>query len=126
MNPTRYVIDDSDRVRPHIRLCHRLLAEALVNGYGTVELVSPPGEMPGARAGVDGAWKPLMAFPSAVHDSLIGYLKEMADLPPGSQVGTCTIQVRLADVDASITVSARRNDQGLEELTLHFPEAKAG
>ena len=62
MNASRHVIDDTESIRPHVRLCHRILADALAGGYGLVELASPDGEMPIVRAQVGGSWKPLMAF----------------------------------------------------------------
>ena len=123
MTASRHAIDDTAMIRPHIRLCHRLLAEALVAGYGSVELTSPQGEMPVARAQVDDALKPLMAFPPAVFEMMIAYLKEMAGLPPEQQDASGTIQVRFAGSDASIGLRTRRSGQGAEELVLHFPAA---
>ena len=120
MSATPQVIDDSAMVPPHIRLVHQILADALRRGYEMVELVRPVGEMPVLRAQIDGAWQSLMAFPLPVFDSMIAHLKAMAAVAPGSQEGNGTIEVRMAAVEASIVLSVRRNDQGLEELTLHF------
>ena len=52
---------------------------------------------------------------------LVGYLKEMAAVTPDREGTHGTILVRLAGTHASITVTARRSDQGLEELVLRFP-----
>ena len=118
MGVSRHVIDDTELIQPHVRLCHRILADALASGYGLVEFVSPHGEMPIARAQVEGGWKPLMAFPPQVFGMLVGYLKQMAAVAPE---GEDTILVQLAGTHASITMNARRSDRGLEELVLRFP-----
>jgi hypothetical protein len=110
-------------VRPHIRLCHQILAEALKAGYRDLELVSTAGEMPTVRTKLDGDWKSLMAFPQPVYDSIIGYLEEMADIPRDEPAGKGTIHVQLGNADASISATARQNSQGLRELVLHFPKA---
>lgn len=121
MGVSRHVIDDTELIQPHVRLCHRILADALASGYGLVEFVSSHGEMPIARAQVGGGWKPLMAFPPPVFEMLVGYLKQMVAVAPEGEGTHDTILVQWAGTHASITMNARRGDQGLEELVLRFP-----
>jgi hypothetical protein len=116
----QYEIDDTDRVPPHVRLCHVILREGLGAGFTAVELTTPPGAMPIARAMSEGSWKPLMAFPPPVYDQLVQRFKHMAGIAPHLDDTEGTILVRLAGRDATITLHAR-NDQGSEELVLYFP-----
>jgi len=122
MNDTvRYAIDDTDRIRPHMRLCHRILSEGLTAGFPIVELSTPPDGMPTARAQVGDALQPFMAFPPPVYAMLVEYLKQMAGVPQESSDATGTILVRLGERDASVGLSARRDEKGEDELVLHFP-----
>jgi hypothetical protein len=62
MNPSiRHTIDDTEQIRPHMRLCHRMLSEALAAGFTAIELATVPGGTPAARALSEGSWKPFMA-----------------------------------------------------------------
>jgi hypothetical protein len=122
----RYEIDDTERNRPHVRLCHRILSEALAAGFTVVELATPPGAIPTARAQIDGSWKPLMAFPPAVFSMLVEYLRHMASVAPDQRHADGTILVRAAGRDASVTLSVRRNDQGADDLVLSFPTSPVG
>ena len=122
--PLRHDIDDTDQIRPHVRLCHLVLREALAAGFTAVELAAPPGAPPTARAQSGGAWKWFMAFPAGVYGSLVAHLKDMAGIPPEQREGQGTILVRLAGQDAAITLRARCNEQGVDELVLTLP-AKA-
>jgi hypothetical protein len=117
----RYEIDDTERIQPHVRLCHRILSEALAAGFTAVELAAPPGAGPTARAQSDGSWKPFMAFPAAVYGMLVEHLKHMAGMAPEQRDGDGTFLVQSAGRDAAVNLSARRNDQGFDELVLHFP-----
>jgi hypothetical protein len=115
MNATsRYDIDDTDRIRPHVRLCHDLLRKRLRSGFTAVELAVPAEALPTARGRMQTDWKPRMTFPVAVYDRLVAHFKQMA----GSGG---TILVRLAGRDASITLVVRPNDQGSEDLVLGVP-----
>jgi hypothetical protein len=121
----RYAIDDTDQIRPHMRLCHRLLSEGLTAGFSIVELATPPDGMPTARAQVGDALQPLMAFPPPVYAMLVEYLKQMAGVPQESSDASGTILVRLGGRDASVGFSARRDERGQDELALHFPTEAA-
>ena len=123
---TRHEIEDTERSRPHVRLCHRLLREALASGCTTVALGRPPEGMPTARAERGGSWTPLMEFPPAVYGQLVDYFKHMAGVTPGQHRAHGTILVRATGRDASIALSARQNDQGVDELVLRFPTASTG
>jgi len=111
---TRYDIDDTDRVPPHVRLCHKILRDGLSAGFTAVELAQPSGSFPTARARLKAEWKPFMTFPVAVYTSLVERFKEMAG-------PNATIPVRLAGRDASVTLNVQRNEQGSEDLVLGFP-----
>lgn len=117
----RFDIDDTDQVRPHVRLCHLMLSEALAAGFTVVELATRPGAEPTARTQVDGSWQPFMAFPPAVYSMLLNYFKHMAGVAPEQQDAEGMILVRLAGRDASVNLRIRRNEQGVVELVLHFP-----
>ena len=110
----RYEINDTDRIRPHIRLCHLILSEALASGFTAVELAATSGSPQQARAQIEGAWKPFMAFPVSVYDALVEHFKQMAGADG-------TILVQLAGRDASVTLRVRRNAQGSDDLVLSFP-----
>ena len=118
---TRYEIDDTERIRPHVRLCHRILSEALASGFSAVKLAALPEGMPTARAESEGSWKPFMAFPPAVYGLLVEHFKHMGGVAPEQGDGDGTILVRAAGRDASINLTARRHRQGADELVLHFP-----
>jgi hypothetical protein len=120
--PLRYEIDDTDQVRPHVRLCHRILSESLAAGFTAVELATPLGGMPTARAQQAGSWKSFMAFPPAAYRQLIEHFKQMASIAPQEPNGESTSLVRVAGRDASVRVQARRNEAGSDELVLHFPQ----
>jgi hypothetical protein len=122
---TRYQIDDTERNRPHIRLCHRMLSHGLITGLTAVELTAPAGTMPTARARHDGSWKALMAFPPAVYALLVEYFKHMAGLAPEQGDAAGTILVQLAGRHGAIGLRARRNERGVDELILHFPNVPA-
>jgi hypothetical protein len=126
MNTTRHEIDDTERARPHVRLCHRVLSEALASGFSAVELTTPPGGTPTAHAESGGSWAEFMAFPPAVSELLIEYFKHMAGVPPEQHDADGTILVRAAGRDATIELRTRRNLQGIDELVLRFPARSGG
>jgi hypothetical protein len=118
----RYDIDDDVKAgRPHIRLCHLILRESMVAGLTAVEVTTPPGGLPTARALRDDSWTAFMAFPVQVYGMLVPHFKHMAGVAPDQSDAEGTILVRLAGRDASIDLRVRRTDQGLDELVLGFP-----
>jgi hypothetical protein len=117
----RFKIDDTEQVRPHIRLCHRILSEGLAAGFTIIELTAAPGTAPAARAQHEGTWKSFMAFPPPVYGQLIEYFKQMAGVASDAPSTDGTILVQAAGRDAAVALRSRRNDQGVEELILHFP-----
>jgi hypothetical protein len=122
MNPSiRHTIDDTEQIRPHMRLCHRMLSEALAAGFTAIELATVPGGTPTARALSEGSWKPFMAFPPAVYQQLVDHFKQMAGVASAQRAATGTILVRSNGRDASVELEARRNDEYIDELVLHFP-----
>lgn len=121
---TRHNIDDTDQIRPHMRLCHRMLSEGLTAGYTAVELATDPGGAATARAQTGGSWKSYMAFPSPVYQQLVVYFKQMAGLASDEPATAGTILVRYSGRDASIKLEARRSDQGADELLLLFPAGR--
>ena len=123
--PLRHEIDDTDQVRPHVRLSHLVLREALAGGFTAVELAAPPRAMPTARAQSGGTWQWFKSFPPAVYDSLVAHFKQMAGMTPEQREGDGTILVRLAGQDTAITLRVQRNEQGLDVLLLHFPARPA-
>jgi hypothetical protein len=60
----RYEIDDTEQVRPHIRLCHRILSEALAAGFTTVELCAVPGEGPNCSSAERGLVEVVHGLPA--------------------------------------------------------------
>jgi hypothetical protein len=122
----RYEIDDTEQNRPHVRLCHRILSDALATGVTIVELATPIGALPTARAQIDGSWKPLMAFPPAVFNMLVEHLRHMAGVALDQRHVVGTILVRAAGRDASVALSVQRNDQGSDDLVLSFPTSPVG
>jgi hypothetical protein len=122
----RFKIDDTEQVRPHIRLCHQILSEALAAGFTSVELTAVPGTVPAARARHEGTWKSFMAFPPPVYGQLVEYFKQMARVASDAPAAEGTILVRAAGRDAAVVLRSRRNDQGVEELILDFPATSVG
>lgn len=118
----RYNIDDTDRVAPHVALCHLILRSALTERFSAVALSHPPGETPTARSEHDGRWEWYMAFPPAAYGLMVAYYRKMADLAPDADETEGTILVRLAGHQAAIGLTMRTNDQGDEEVVLHFPD----
>jgi hypothetical protein len=114
----RYNIDDTKWVRPHVRLCHLILSEALTRGYTAVKFQVSSGGLPSARAKTTGSWRPFMTFPVPVYKALVAYLKHMAG-PDG------TILVRLADRDASVRLAVRPNSHGSDDIVLRVPDRVA-
>jgi len=122
----RFKIDDTEQVQPHIRLCHRILSEALAAGFTTVELTAVPGTAPAARARHEGTWKSFMAFPPPVYGQLVEYFKQMAGAASEGPSADGTILVQAAGRDAAVALRSRRSDHGVEELILHFPATSVG
>ena len=122
----RHVIDDTERIRPHVRLCHHILREGLASRFTAVEFNAAPGATPSARAQSDGAWKDFMAFPPPVYGMLVEHLKDMAGFAPEAREAVGTILVRVAGRDASLTLRVRRNEQGSDEGTVAFPSTPVG
>jgi hypothetical protein len=122
----RHDIDDTGpTVRPHIRLCHLMLRESMLAGLTTVEVTTPPGGLPTARALRDGSWAPFMAFPALVYRMLVEHFKHMAGVAPDQPEVEGTLLVRLPGRDASVRLRVRRTDQGVDDLTLEFPPRPA-
>ena len=121
--PTRHVIDDTPTVRPHVRLCHQILREGLGKGYKSIALAAPLVGMPGARGQRGDGWAPLMAFPPAVYDALVGHLRSMAGISDEDGPSGGTILVTLENRLASVAAMTRRDEGGNAELTLLFPAA---
>ncbi len=117
----RYTIDDTDRVAPHVRLCHLILRSALTEGFTAVELSCPPGEMPTARSQRDGRWEWYMAFPPPVYAQMTAYFKHMAGVPASTHETEGEMLVRLAGRETAIALTARTNDHGDDDVVLHFP-----
>jgi hypothetical protein len=122
----RYDIDDSAANRPHVRLCHRILSEALAGGFAAIELATPPAAMPTARVQVGGEWQWFMAFPPPACRTLVEYLRHMAGVAHKPRDADGTILVRCAGRDAAIALHARRDEQGRDALMLRFPPAGPG
>ena len=120
--PARYTIDDTEHVRPIVRLCHLILRSGLTEGFTAVELTCPPGEMPTARSERDGRWEWYMAFPSPAYGQMVEYYERMAGVEAGAHEAEATILVRLAGRNATIGFTLRTNDRGDAELVLRFPE----
>lgn len=123
--PIRHDVDDTEMVRPHIRLCHLLLRESMQAGLTTVEVTTPPGGVPTARALREGSWTPFMTFPTRVYGLLVEHFKHMAGAAPDQPEVEGTILVRLTGRDASVGLRVRRTDQGVDDLTLGFPPKPA-
>lgn len=118
----RYSIDDTELVRPHVRLCHLMLRSALTEGFTAVELTCPPDEMPTARSQRDGRWEWYMAFPPPVYGLVVAYLKRMAGVAEDAHEAEAKILVRLGGRNGEIALTARANDRDGDELVLRFPE----
>lgn len=119
----RYTIDDTERVAPHVRLCHLMLRSALTEGFSALELACPPGEIPTARSERDGSWEWYMAFPPPAYGQIVDYIKRMAGVLPDQPDAVGRILVRLAGRDATITMTVRTSEHGEDEVVLRFGEA---
>lgn len=118
----RYTIDDTERVRPIVRLCHLILRSGLTEGFSAVDLTCPPDEMPTARSQRDGRWEWYMAFPPPAFGLMVEYFKRMAGVEASAHEAEARILVRLAGRNGEIALTVRTNDRGDDELVLRFPE----
>ena len=124
MNPSiRHNIDgEADRTeRPHVRLCHRILREALAQHFETVEISTPDGLTAVGRAQVGAEWQDFMAFPLPAYQGLIAHFRQMAAFTPGQAEGDGDIQVHLRGRDASVRLTIRRTNRGADDVLLRFP-----
>ena len=122
-NAQPIAIDDTDQVRPAVRLCHLMLREALAHGFATVELTVPDDGPPTARAEQAGEWSSFMAFPEAVYAALVEYLKIMAGVGEDDREAAANILVRVAGRDATIDLELKPDPRGNSTVVLRFPAA---
>jgi hypothetical protein len=117
---SRYDISDTDRVPPHVRLCHKILRESLAEGVTTVEFVGA-GSLPVVNRELASTWEPYMQIPAPGFAALVGQLRLMAVVAAEPTPGAGTIRVRSAGRDADIALTAQRTSDGVELLTLRLP-----
>jgi hypothetical protein len=118
---TRHDIDDTDQIRPHVRLCHQILRDGITTPFAAVHLSTPAGAMPTARVQTQGKWEEYMAFPPPLYGHLVAHFRDMAGVAPEERDAEGTVLVRLAGRDASIRFSARRTEAEGEGIVLTFP-----
>jgi len=118
-------IDDTDQIRPHMRLCHLILREGLENEIAEVASTPESTGALAARSKMGDSWKSFMEFTPPQYSTLVDYFKQMAEVSPELFDAEGNILVRLAGRDATIRLRIRRDEGGRDELSLQFPTAVA-
>lgn len=122
----RHAIDDTEQVRPPVRLCHLILSDSLARGVTSIKVAAGPGTIPTAWAQTGDAWQEYMAFPPAVYVTLLEHFKLMAGLAPEERQAQGTILVRWQGRNASVALSVRPDANGVDEIALLFPRDRSG
>lgn len=110
--------------RPTVKLCYMILGMGLDNGWRQARLLPPDADgMAQLLTETQAAWRPVMAFPAAVHAALVNRFRVMAalDRTEGLADRHGAFRVTHRGATHELDLAVRAGPGSAEEITVTFP-----